>query len=339
MTYPELLAQAKTNIGPKCRVCRECNGVVCRGEIPGPGGKGTGNAFIHSYEYLSKVKIHMDTLYESKGQDTSVELFGRSFDFPIFAAPIGAIQTNYNDFHDELSYARAIISGMAAAGCAGFTGDGVREDFFTDPLIAVKEAGGVGVPTIKPWAKAEVLHKIKLTEAAGAMAVAMDIDAAGLVLLAAAGKPVQPKSVAELREIIGSTQLPFIIKGIMTPEAAVNAADAGAYGIVVSNHGGRVLDNTPAPCEVLPEIRRAVGDRLKIFVDGAIRTGGDVFKAIALGADAVLIGRTYVIAAFGDGAEGVALYTKKLGAELAETMIMAGCASLSDITADKVTVI
>ena len=339
MTYQELLAQAKTNIGPKCRVCRECNGITCRGEIPGPGGKGTGSGFIHSYEYLARVKLKMDTLYEAKGQDTSIRLFGREFAFPIFAAPIGAIQTNYSDHHNELSYARAVVSGTVAAGCAAFTGDGVREDFFTDPLTAIKEAGGVGVPTIKPWKKDEVLHKIRLAEEAGTMAIAMDIDAAGLVILTAAGKPVQPKGVAELSEIIGSTKLPFIIKGIMTPDAAIKAAQAGAYGIVVSNHGGRVLDHTPAPCEVLPEIRRAVGDKVKIFVDGAIRTGVDVFKAIALGADAVLIGRPYVVAAFGGDAKGVTLYTKKLGSELAETMIMTGCSTLSDITEDKITVL
>ncbi len=339
MTYQELLAQAKVNIAPKCRVCRECNGVVCRGEIPGTGGKGTGRGFTHSYEYLSRVKIAMDTLYESQGQDTSIRLFGRRFDVPIFAAPIGAIQTNYNNHFDELSYARAVVLGAKEAESAAFTGDGVREDFFTDPLIAVKEAGGVGVPTIKPWQKAEVLHKVRLAEEAGAMAVAMDIDAAGLVILTAAGKPVQPKGIDELAEIIRSTSLPFILKGILTPDAASKAAQAGAYGIVVSNHGGRVLDDTLAPCEVLPEIRRAVGPQMKIFADGAIRSGADVFKALALGADAVLIGRPYVVAAFGGGAQGVALYTKKLGAELAETMIMAGCGSLADITADKATVI
>jgi isopentenyl diphosphate isomerase/L-lactate dehydrogenase-like FMN-dependent dehydrogenase len=107
---------------------------------------------------------------------------------------------------------------------------------------------------------------------------------------------------------------------------------------VVSNHGGRVIAETPATCEVLPEIRRAAGDRLKIFVDGGIRSGADVFKALALGADAVLIGRPYSVAAFGGGADGVALYTEKIGRELVGAMLMTGCKTLADITPDKVSV-
>ena len=87
---------------------------------------------------------------------------------------------------------------------------------------------------------------------------------------------------------------PFILKGIMTVSGAKKALEAGASGIVVSNHGGRVLDQCPATAEVLPAIADAVGGRMTILVDGGIRTGMDVFKALALGADAVLIGRPFV---------------------------------------------
>jgi isopentenyl diphosphate isomerase/L-lactate dehydrogenase-like FMN-dependent dehydrogenase len=160
----------------------------------------------------------------------------------------------------------------------------------------------------------------------------MDIDAAGLAVLAAAGKPVSPKSVGEIREIVMSTKLPFIIKGVMTVAGALKSVEAGAYGIVISNHGGRVFDHTPATVEVLPEIYKAVGGKIKIFIDGGIRTGVDVLKMLALGADAVLIGRPYGVAAYGGGAEGVELYTRKIGAELKDAMIMAGCSTLSDIS-------
>jgi isopentenyl diphosphate isomerase/L-lactate dehydrogenase-like FMN-dependent dehydrogenase len=159
----------------------------------------------------------------------------------------------------------------------------------------------------------------------------MDIDAAGLAILAAAGKPVSPKSVGEIKKIVASTKLPFLIKGIMTVAGAIKAVEAGAYGIVVSNHGGRVFDHTPATVEVLPEIYKAVGGRIKIFVDGGIRSGIDVMKVLALGADAVLIGRPYGVAAYGGGEEGVELYTRKIGAELKDAMIMTGCSTLKDI--------
>ena len=140
----------------------------------------------------------------------------------------------------------------------------------------------------------------------------------------------------ELKTIVQWAEKPFLLKGIMTVRGAEKALAAGAAGIVVSNHGGRVLDQCPATAEVLPEIAAAVGGKLKIFVDGGIRTGMDVFKALALGADAVLIGRPFVTAVYGGGAEGVRAYVEKLRAELTDTMAMCGAHSLSEITPDMV---
>jgi len=336
MTYQELLENARKKMAPNCRVCKECNGIVCRGEIPGVGGKGNGNAFTASIEFLASVKIKLDTIYKNEGQDTSVSLFGRTFQYPFFAAPIGGMSLNYNGAITEQEYDDAIVNGTLKAGSAAFTGDGASDSLFLDSLPVIKAANGVAVPTIKPWKNEKALEKIKMMEEVNAMAFAMDIDSAGLINLALAGKPVSAKSVEELSEITSSTKIPFIVKGVMTAEGAKKALEAGAYGIVVSSHGGRVLTDAPATCAMLPEIREAVGDKLKIFVDGGIRSGADVFKAIALGADAALIGRPYVIAAFGGGAEGVELYTNKIGAELREVMIMTGCKNLSDITMDKI---
>jgi 4-hydroxymandelate oxidase len=336
MTYQEILTQAKQNMAPKCRVCKECNGLACRGEIPGVGGKGTGNAFVTNYEYLSKIKINMDTIYEDRGQDSSLSLFGKTFAAPVFAAPISGLGNNYNGYLTERTYAEALVPGCAHAGCAAFTGDGAPDNYFKDPLESVQAVRGIAVPTVKPWVKEIVFDKMDLAMKAGAMAIAMDIDAAGLPLLAAAGKPVCSKGVDELAEIAAHVSVPFILKGIMTAEGAKKAAQSGAYGIVVSNHGGRVIDNTPATLEVLPEIKAIFGSELKIFVDGGIRTGYDVFKALALGADAVLIGRPYVVAACGGGAEGVAVYTQKIISELQDAMKMTGCATLKEITSDKI---
>ena len=116
----------------------------------------------------------------------------------------------------------------------------------------------------------------------------------------------------------------------------MKALEAGASGIVVSNHGGRVLDQCPATAEVLAEIVDAVDGRMKIFVDGGLRHGVDIFKALALGADAVLVCRPFVSAVYGGGAEGVHALVRKLGAELADTMEMCGAASLRDISRDMI---
>ena len=129
----------------------------------------------------------------------------------------------------------------------------------------------------------------------------MDIDGSGLPFLKNMNPPSGSKSVKELREIIKYADVPFVIKGIMTAEGARKAVEAGAAGIVVSNHGGRVLDYTPATAWVLPEIAEAVKGKATVLVDGGIRTGLDIFKALALGADGVLIGRPFVMTPFGHG--------------------------------------
>ena len=167
--------------------------------------------------------------------------------------------------------------------------------------------------------------------------MAMDVDAAGLPFLKNMTPPAGRKSVEELRAIVESCgEVPFIVKGIMTVRGAMKAKEAGASAIVVSNHGGRVQDQCAATAEVLEEIVKAVDGSMKIFVDGGLRSGTDVFKALALGADAVIIARPYVTAVYGGGAEGVSVYTEKLGAELADTMSMCGASSLKEITRDMV---
>lgn len=338
MNYQEVLNNAKQNIGPYCKVCPECNGIACRGMIPGPGGKGSGLGFIRSYQDLKKVRLQMDTIYEPKAVSTQTTLFGKTVDLPVFAAPIGAVGLHYSNLYDDLSYSSALLKGCHAAGTVAFTGDGVKDEVFQGTIEAIYELEGWGIPTIKPWSYEEVLNKAKMAEASGALAVAMDIDAAGLAILAAQGKPVAPMSVETLSKIIAQIKVPFVLKGIMTAEGAKKALEAGASGIVVSNHGGRVLDETPSTIEVLPEIVEAVGGKMTILVDGGFRTGLDVFKAIALGAQGVLIGRPFAYAIYGGAEEGVGLYLSKLKAELSEAMLMTGAATIGEITRDKVCV-
>ncbi|SCZ80835.1 alpha-hydroxy-acid oxidizing protein [Acidaminobacter hydrogenoformans] len=336
MNYQEVLNNAKQNIGPYCKVCPECNGIACRGMIPGPGGKGSGLGFIRSYQDLKKVRLQMDTIYEPKAVSTETTLFGKKVALPVFAAPIGAVGLHYSDAYDDLSYSSALLSGCHKAGTAAFTGDGVKDEVFQGTIEAIYELEGWGIPTIKPWSYEEVLNKAKMAEASGAFAVAMDIDAAGLSILAAQGKPVAPMSVETLSKIIAQIKVPFVLKGIMTAEGARKALEAGASGIVVSNHGGRVLDETPSTIEVLPEIVEAVGGKMTILIDGGVRTGLDVFKAIALGAQGVLIGRPFAYAIYGGAEEGVQLYLNKVKAELSEAMLMTGAGTIEEITREKV---
>ncbi|MDD5922461.1 MAG: alpha-hydroxy-acid oxidizing protein, partial [Eubacteriales bacterium] len=200
----------------------------------------------------------------------------------------------------------------------------------------IKNSGGIGIPTVKPWNAETVKDKMKMVRDSGAFAAAMDVDAAGLPFLKGLTPPAGRKSVRELSEIIQDAGVPFIVKGIMTVRGAKKALEAGASAIVVSNHGGRVLDGCSPTAYVLSDIAEAVGDKMKIFVDGGIRSGVDVFKALALGADAVLIARPFVTAVYGAGAEGVSAYIRKVGGELEDTMQMCGADKLSDIEEDMI---
>ena len=332
MTYQEVLEQARGAMGPYCKACPVCNGLACRNTVPGPGAKGIGTGFIRNYQKWQELCVNMDTICENKPVDTSFTLFGRTVDLPVFAAPVGAMTLHYGDKYNDLAYNDILVAACAEAGIAAFTGDGTDPAVMEGAAAAIAKNGGCGVPTIKPWNLETIRQKMDLVKAADPFAIAMDIDAAGLPFLKNMTPPAGSKTVEELREIVAMAEKPFIVKGIMTVAGAKKALEAGAKGIVVSNHGGRVLDQCPSTAEVLPAIVDAVGGRMTILVDGGIRTGTDVFKALALGADAVLIGRPFVTMVYGAGAEGVKTYVEKLKAELADTMAMCGAHSLADIS-------
>ena len=336
MTYEELLTNARPEIGKFCKVCPVCNGKACKNQIPGPGAKGVGDTAIRNYDKWQEIRINMDTLSENKDVDTTFKVFGREFKYPFFAGPVGAVNLHYGEKYNDASYNDVLVSACAEAGIAAMTGDGVNAEVMRAATEAVKKAGGLGIPTVKPWNLETVQEKMKQVHDAGAFAVAMDVDAAGLPFLKNMTPPAGRKSVEELHDIVESSPVPFIVKGIMTVKGALKALEAGASAIVVSNHGGRVLDQCPATAEVLEDIVAAVKGKMKIFVDGGIRSGVDVFKALALGADGVIIARPFVTAVYGGGAEGVKLYVEKLGAELADTMAMCGANSLEEITRDMI---
>ena len=336
MTYKELLESARTCIGAYCKACTVCNGVVCKNTIPGPGAKGVGDTAIRNYQKWQDLRVNMDTLCENKPVNTTLELFGQTFKYPFFAAPVGAVNMHYSDKYTDTTYNDILVSACKENGIAAFTGDGVDPKVMAGATAAIAKAGGCGVPTIKPWNLDTIQEKLALVKKANAFAVAMDIDADGLPFLKNMTPPAGSKSIEELRRIAELAGIPFIVKGVMTIKSAMKAKDAGAAAIVVSNHGGRVLDQCHATAEVLPEIAAAVGSDLKILVDGGIRSGTDIFKALALGADGVLICRPFVTAVYGGEAEGVKLYIEKLGEELKDTMAMCGAFSLKEITKDMV---
>ena len=336
MDYQEVIKNARGNIGPYCKACPVCNGAACGNTMPGPGAKGIGDLAMRNYRKWQEIRINMDTICEQKELNTEVELFGKRFAYPFFAGPVGAVKLHYGEKYTDQQYNEILLKGCADNGIAAFTGDGTDYNVMIEATAAIRGLGGMGIPTVKPWDLDTIREKMELVKKSGAFAVAMDIDAAGLPFLQNLNPPAGSKSVDELKEIVKMAEIPFVLKGVMTPKGALKAMEAGVQGIIVSNHGGRVLDQCPASAEVLPSIVKAVGGQMKVFVDGGIRTGVDVFKALALGADAVLIARPFVTAVYGGAEDGVRAYVNKLAAELTDTMKMCGAYTLEDISGEMI---
>ena len=336
MNYNEILAAAKNQVGPYCKACPVCNGKACGNSMPGPGSKFPGNGAARNYEKWQEICVNMDTLCPNTEPDVSFEMFGKKFSAPIFVAPLGAIDMHYGPKYKDIEYNSILIKAAYDYGVMALTGDGVNPQIMLSSAEDMSKVEGVGCPIIKPWNKEAVFEKLDVLNEKNIFSCGMDVDGAGLPFLKAMNPNAGSKSVDEMKEIISYAKMPFIVKGIMTVAGAKKAVEAGAAAIVVSNHGGRVQGACPSTAEVLPEIAEAVKGQTVILVDGGIRSGVDVFRALALGADGVLIGRPILPMIYGGGAEGFKVYMDKIIGELKGTMTMCGAATLKDITRDKV---
>lgn len=327
----EIRKRAKERMGGICRVCRICDGRTCAGEIPGMGGIGSGAGFIRNVEALASVKLNMRTLHGAATPDLRISFLGQTLSLPVLGAPVAGVKINFRGLVGEKELATAIVGGCLDADTLAMTGDGGYPEVFESGIAVLRELGGRGIPVIKPGPNQDIIRKLKIAEEVGALAVGVDVDAAGFVNMRLLGAPVGPKPPKELRELTRSTRLPVILKGIMTPDEAEIAAECGAAGIVVSNHGGRALDHTPGVADVLSDVAKPVKGRILVLADGAVRTGVDVLKYLALGADAVFVGRPLVVGAFGGGREGVRCVIDSIREDLGVAMILTGCASIADI--------
>ena len=325
-------ATAREQLKGFCRVCPVCDGRACAGEVPGMGGVGTAGAFKANMDALARVKLNLRTIHAVKEPDMSLTLWGRTLAMPILVAPITGSTYNMGGTMTEEAFIAEMVAGALQAGTLCMTGDGADPTMFGSGIKAAKENNGASIAIIKPRTQDMIKNHLRTAEEAGLVATGMDVDGAGLVTMAMKGQPVGPKTPDELHEVIAATRLPFIVKGVMTVDEAEAAVAAGAAAIVVSNHGGRVLDFTPGAAEVLPAIAACVKGKAIIFADGGVRSGADVLKLLALGADAVLVGRPMVIAAFGGGREGVALVLNQLRNELLQAMLLTGTTDVKKVS-------
>ncbi|NLL73911.1 MAG: alpha-hydroxy-acid oxidizing protein [Clostridiales bacterium] len=262
-------------------------------------------------EYFDSLLLemrHIDGLIPS----TKLELYGEEFDTPIMMAALSHLDNVRENGMVEMA------RGAKAANAVNWAGMGDE-----DEIAAITSTGARTINIIKPYADHNyILKRIEHAENCGVMAVGMDVDHSfgsngkyDIVL----GEEMEPKSLSQLKEYIQSTKLPFIIKGVLSEQDAYKALEAGAKGIVVSHHHG-IMDYAVPPLLILPKIAKVIDGQIPIFVDCGVMSGMDVFKALALGADAVSAGRVIMDPLKKNGSEGVKNQIIKMTEELAGVM-------------------
>lgn len=299
---------------------------------------------------FSQVRLLPRPLADVRGGHTRITLFGQEYAHPILLAPIAYQRL----FHPS----GEIASAMAAAAQDGpFLISSLASQNFQEIAHAYTEAGGVS-PWLQLYWQGDRSRTLRLLEraiAAGCSAVVFTVDApikqASLHLpqgvaavnlepgLALSGQGsavfdgwmMQAPRWDDLLWLRQQTSLPLLVKGILHPDDAQRVLEIGCDGIVVSDHGGRVLHSSALSISMLPQIAARLAGKIPILFDSGIRSGSDVFTALALGANAVLLGRPYIWGLAADGAMGVAQVIRLLRDELEMTMALTGCARLSDI--------
>ncbi len=333
MTYQELLENARKTI-LHCKACTECNGLACGNTLPGPGSKAPGNGAHDNWLGWKSIKLNFDTFVPDGDVDTSFELFGKTFSIPLVSGPIGSM-TQYSREDVTVPFNNAMIQAASEMKSIDCFGDGVAEETLPGALAAIKKYQAAAIPMFNPMPNNSIIRKMEMFEES-ALAMGVVVDSAGLSHWKHKGDQPGSKTVKDLKEIKAHTSKPLVVKGIMTAKGALQALEAGADAIIVSNHGGRALADVPSTAAVLPEVVHAVHGEMKIIVDGGIRHGVDIAKALAIGADAVLICRPFATMWFGGGAEGVKFYMEMLQRELKEAMYMIGARKSADLNPEMV---
>lgn len=265
-------------------------------------------------DYFDSLLVEMRHL-DAVLPDTQLELFGKTFQTPIMMAALSHLKINHQNGMVEMA------KGAKMAGSCMWCGMGDEEE-----LEAILATGASTVKIIKPYKDRELVYrKMEHANKSGAIAVGMDVDhqfgRSGQydhVL----GFDMSPVSISELAELVKATPLPFVVKGVLSVQDTIKCIDAGVSAIVVSHHHG-ILDYAVPPLMVLPEIMKTIRARqskIKVIVDCGIESGMDVFKALALGANAVSVGRTMMDALKAGGADGVKKKVELMTCELAGAM-------------------
>ncbi|HBF38128.1 MAG TPA: alpha-hydroxy-acid oxidizing enzyme [Firmicutes bacterium] len=291
--------------------------------IGGKSGAETGTALKLNREYIDSLMIETRVI-DSVAASTEFKLFGETFATPVMVAALSGLGGIHPGGMVE------VAKGAAAAGAAMWVGIGDEAE-----LKAIIATGAKTVKIIKPYQDINLIYeKINQAEKNGAFAVGMDIDFFfGGEIGDSLVRPelMGPKTLEQLKSFVKATQLPFIFKGVLSEQDARKSLEAGAAAIVVSHHGGAVIDYAVPPLKILPRIAKVIDKKIPVFIDTGIIRGTDVFKALALGANGVLVGRTVMAGLAAEGMDGVRNILSGTNEELRRVMSLTGSPDIQSI--------
>lgn len=331
---------AREMLGGLCGVYPVCNGDpdhLCMGQKYGApiglGGAGQGKTFEANYKALQQYRLKIRVIKSHHEPEMSASLFGKDITAPIMSAPLSGAKLSLNDALSEEELYRAVLNGAQKFGSIGMVGNTT-----TSPDdLGVKTVGeneGWGIPVFKPQSQDRLIQLFQIAEELDVIAIGVDLDGSGSTYWGSNEKQVYRKDETQLQELVDCTNKPVLFKGIMNPEDASKVLDSGASACYVSNHGGRVLDAGQGVAEVLPGICKEISGKIPVLADGTVRTGFDVLKIIALGADIALIGRSIAHVSISGRETGVKMYLEYVKDDLRRAMILTGCNTLKDATMD-----
>ncbi|MBO2516872.1 MAG: alpha-hydroxy-acid oxidizing enzyme [Clostridiales bacterium] len=263
--------------------------------------------------------------------DTSFSLWGKTFAAPVCTGALSHL-SRFCRLPEGQDGMVMMAEGARDANMICFSGMGPEDE--TARMIST---GASVIKIIKTYRDREMLRsRIRNAEKCGALAVGIDIDHAfnrerGYDLVD--GYEIAPITAEEIAGLAASTSLPFVVKGVLSVQDAVKCVNAGVKGIVISHHNGRLNCSVP-PLMMLPEIRAAIGKDMVIFTDCSLQNGQDIYRCIAMGADACCIGRPVMEPLKQKGAAGVKETLEDVARDLRYTMSMTGADRLSHITKD-----
>lgn len=283
------------------------------------------DANYYTEQYMDSILIQQ-RLIDSVVPSLETEFFGKKYSTPILMPAFSHIkQLGGRELTGLEEYS------IAAKECGMLNFCGMMENDWFDKILAT---GADTVRIVKPYAdRAKIKDQLLYAAEHGAVAVGMDIDHifgnGGFDICI--GEEMTSHSLAQLKELVDLTGLPFVVKGVLSVEDALKAAQAGADAIIVSHHHGRLPYAIP-PMLVLPEIKKALeGTKVRILLDCCIASGADIYKALALGADGVAIGRVMMKPLEEGGVEGVKKLIKRLNDELIFCMASTGFKDVASI--------